>query len=91
MVENLPASSAAHRRALGHSWLDDTYLLAEAVDRIGDLFELTRAANSEDTKFNAPKRIPRPGDAEREAEEAARFEAEKASVRSLVDRLLPKG
>jgi hypothetical protein len=92
MVEHLPPSSAAHRAALGHSWRDTEYLLAELNDRVGSLFELTRAVNSEDdATFHTPQRIPRPGDHEREAEEAARLTAEKRSVMSLIDQLLPKG
>jgi hypothetical protein len=91
MVEHLPASSAAHRAHAGHSWSDEHYMLAELTDRLGDLLELTRAVNSEDETFHSPPRIPRPGDAERDAAAEKKLEADKRAIRAIVDQLLPKG
>jgi len=71
-VAGLPPTSALARAQRGHAWGDGEFLLAELADRVGQLLELTRAANTEDHEFHAPEPLPRPGDDRRRAVQARR-------------------
>jgi len=74
MVEHLPPDSAAHRAAAGHDWQVREYLLAQAVDQLAALFELTRAAHFDPQKFTAPTLVERPGDKAAAAAAAAKHQ-----------------
>lgn len=62
---------------------------ADLIDAVQSLFHLTMAANTEDGIYHPPEPYGRPGDAERRAtQERIRVKRE-ASMRSLVEQLLP--
>lgn len=61
LIDGLPPDSALHRKyPESAGWTQDTHVLASLIDSVAVLTELTRAANSEDGKFNMPERFPRP-------------------------------
>lgn len=99
LVEHLPPGSAAHRAA-GYTWAELEYLVAELLDVNNSTWELLRAANSEDTTYKPPDRIPRPGAGtgeEQSAREKARerrtrerdLAVRRAQLQPLIDQLLP--
>ncbi|MBB6172172.1 ADP-ribosylglycohydrolase [Nocardiopsis mwathae] len=90
LVEHLPPDSALHRSARGHTWSDDTYLLAAITDAVREHATLTAAVNAKNPRaIKRPDPVPRPTD---EAEQAAREEQAQAlrdGYEAMVARLTP--
>lgn len=85
LAQHLPPDSAAHRADPNRAgWTQDSHLLAEVIDAVRVLTELTRAANAAegDREFVAPDRYPRPIDVARQRQEDAR---EKAAAAAAAD------
>lgn len=78
-------------------WRDTDHLLAALIDAVNRLWELTRAANSDEQHgtYVPPEPTPRPGDAARKEQETAARAKAKAAARAVVDdmlnQLLPRG
>jgi ADP-ribosylglycohydrolase len=90
LIEHLPPTSAYHRAARGHSWTDDTYLLAVIADAVRDHATVTVAANSKNPRsVKRPAPMPRPTDQAEEARKAAEAEAAAEAFRGMVGRLTP--
>lgn len=90
LIEHLPPSSAMHRQARGHTWTDDTYLLAVIADAVRDHATVTVAANSKHPRqVKRPEPMPRPTDHAEEARKAREAEATAQAFRDMVARLTP--
>ncbi|MFE7462249.1 hypothetical protein ACWFMI_25360 [Nocardiopsis terrae] len=90
LIEHLPPSSAYHRQVRGHSWSDDTYLLAVIADAVRDHATVTVAVNSKHPKsVKRPEPMPRPTDQAEEARKAAEAEAAQKAFKGMVARMTP--
>lgn len=90
LVENLPPDSALHRAARGHTWTDDTYLLAEIGDAVRDHATYTVAVNSKNPRsIKRPERLPRPVDEAEEERKAAEAQELHTAYANVVARLTP--
>ncbi|MEE2040175.1 hypothetical protein Q8791_23440 [Nocardiopsis sp. CT-R113] len=90
LIEHLPPTSAYHRAARGHTWTDDTYLLAVIADAVRDHATVTVAVNSKNPRrVKRPDPMPRPVDHAEEARKAAEAEAAAKAFRGMVGRLTP--
>ncbi len=89
MVEHLPPDSAMHRAHPEHAGVDRMQSLGfEQVDALNRLWELIRAANSEDSTYQPPKPLDRPWDAARRRREQAAEKRLRDQARSRLDDIL---
>ncbi|MFV2198464.1 hypothetical protein [Nocardiopsis sp. LOL_012] len=90
LVEHLPSTSAVHRQARGHTWTDDTFLLAAIGDAVREHATYTVAVNSKNPRsVKRPEPLPRPTDHAEEARKVRQAEANSAAFRGMVGRLTP--
>lgn len=90
LIEHLPPDSAMHRAARGHTWSDDTYLLAVIADAVRDHATVTVAVNSKNPRsVKRPDPMPRPVDQAEQERKAREAEAQAEAFRRMVTRLTP--
>lgn len=92
LVDGLPPDSARHRRdPESQGWKPADHLSALQLDALQAIFQLTKAAHSEDGKYEAPEAVPRPGMPVDPSETPAAKRKARAFMQNVIDQLLPEG